>query len=84
MSEHTPGPWGVTAAMKTSAWGVCAPSGQIVKDIFQQTDAHLIAAAPDLLEAAEWLLSDDWNDGIGSWVTIQRRFEAVIAKAKGL
>ena len=35
MSEHTPGPWGVTAPLKTAAWGVCAPAGQIVKDIFR-------------------------------------------------
>ena len=81
MSEHTPGPWGVTAAMKTSAWGVCAPSGQIVKDIFQQADARLIAAAPDMLAAlilALPALEDHYDSP--TYVAM----DAAIAKAKGV
>lgn len=62
MSEHTPGPWvvvGITCdgSMVESADGkeqICSGSLREYHDPEGQwADAHLIAAAPDLLEATE-------------------------------
>ena len=50
---------------------------------------HLFAAAPELLEAAEWLL-ERAGEGDGGWLVppsdaqeATRRFQATIAKARG-
>lgn len=59
MSEHTPGPW--LASKRSSVVGlpVVAPAadGRVICEVVggTQADAHVIAAAPDLLAAAEAL-----------------------------
>ena len=37
----------------------------------------------EMLETLEWIIGDDWNDGIGSWERVRDRIEATITKAKG-
>lgn len=47
-------------------------------------DAHLIAAAPDLLEALEKILEyTDEMDGHEDWPPLRKAAEAAIAKARG-
>ena len=92
MSKHTPGPWIVyefvdgydirapeaecyvaTASDPEAVWGA----------IGREEDACLIAAAPDLLEALEKLVSLI-DAGEGTWtLEEQQKARAAIAKAKG-
>ena len=37
----------------------------------------------EMMETLEWIIGDDWNDGIGSWAHVRDRIEATIANAKG-
>ena len=37
----------------------------------------------EMLATLEWIVGDDWNDGIGSWEHVRDRIEATIANAKG-
>ena len=87
---HTPGPW---IARKTGGQGWPGQRGwaidfnedqeQVVDFVYEEADARLIAAAPDLLEALEELLQlieierPDWLH------TEQHRARAAIAKARG-
>ena len=92
MSKHTPGPWEVvelvdgydirspesrcriaTASDPEAVWGA----------IGREEDACLIAAAPELLEALEQVVSFV-DAGQGTWtVEEQQKARAAIAKAKG-
>ena len=56
MNKHTPGPWKTThSAMSgyrvsdSTGWGVAV----VLKDANDEANAHLIAAAPQMLEALE-------------------------------
>lgn len=60
MSGHTKGPW---AYVPTDRWSeriadrILSSDGEIVvRDVEREEDAHLIAAAPELLEALQALL----------------------------
>lgn len=96
MSKHTPRPW---MAREVTSSGFPGQSGwaidfnedqeQVVDYVYEAADAHLIAAAPELLEALERLkceliLSDVDMDYIEShfrpWLN---KAEAAIAKARG-
>ena len=67
MSKHTPGPWEVFYKAKYDEWHVSIPikqggmtwalSDDGVRSENPEADAHLIAAAPDLLDALDELLS---------------------------
>ena len=95
MSKHTPGPWtpnhyAFMAGGKLRWWQVLAQGGEVqVSDMGDcglppdeaEANANLIAAAPDLLEAAkhaatEWRLHGQLTDSC-------RVLEAAIAKARG-
>ena len=93
--SHAPGPWVVESLV--DGYDIHAPeSGCFVATtsdpemiwgaVTRKVDAHLIAAAPDLLEALEELfyLIDAAHDGerVFTW-EIQRKARAAIAKAKG-
>jgi hypothetical protein len=95
MSKHTPGPWPikVTGDRKRIRVGVGlvdGPRGYDVAEVYSddcdgeeaEANAHLIAAAPDLLDAlcvaADYLNGNGW-EGDPRMVPI----EAAIAKAKG-
>ena len=56
-NEHTPGPWTVERAIFDEATGDVAYILEGVKTT-NVSDARLIAAAPDLLEALEGMLNE--------------------------
>lgn len=80
MSNHTAGPWVVdvhgmvaTKAVGAEGWEIC----DIRADVPEcDANAHLIAAAPDLLEALQDALL--WVDG-----STKVKVKAAIAKATG-
>lgn len=94
MSKHTPGPWNYTMD-KERGWDfkLTADHGKtaIVSGcgccdspwVSCEADARLIAAAPELLEALELVVSFV-DAGQGTWtVEEQNKARAAIAKAKG-
>ena len=84
MSKHTPGPWEAShdidancVARITSGW-VVVSIGADPNKFDAKADAQLIAAAPEMLKALEYLLTrlDDIED--------ERIAQEAIAKAKGV
>lgn len=88
MSKHTPGPW---VARPVPNVGVRGHTGyaidfnedqeQVVDFVYEEADARLIAAAPDLLEALEHvesMLTADSSEDID-----YRKVAKAIARAKG-
>jgi hypothetical protein len=57
-ATHTQGPW--TLDETANGWTLLANGGEITADHFDcaKADAHLIAAAPDLLEALWQIVTD--------------------------
>lgn len=53
--KHTPGPWSVRSRVTTG--DIVAPTGTVASSVLLTTDAHLIAAAPDMLEALDNLVT---------------------------
>ena len=88
MSAHTPGPWVLNGvmALDTRLWIVSIPGEQARIEVADystesESNAHLIAAAPDLLEALEALVKVDAEDGADDeYLRVAR---AAIAKARG-
>lgn len=87
---HTPGPWGAVHAGVESERGAianCAFEGY--EGCWRELDemyanAHLIAAAPDLLLACEEVARILRERGMGGWETrLLGIADAAIAKAKG-
>jgi hypothetical protein len=81
MSKHTPGPWaiyrdGLSVGKAKDHTGICEVWERSASDGF--ANAHLIAAAPELLEALEGLR--DFCEQAGFPCD---RANRVIAKAKG-
>ena len=85
MSKHTPGPW--FAENDGDQWQVwhnegiahiADVSGGVKPDPTGEANAHLIAAAPELLAVAEYALevSDKWG-------ALHQMATAAIAKARG-
>lgn len=72
MSKHTPGPWkaeGYKGLVVNGPDGVtlaCAPGGKNIEETI--ANAHLIAAAPDLLAALKAVVDNvDRGDSILRW-----------------
>jgi hypothetical protein len=102
-ATHTPGPWSRTPGERfrhDSSAGVKGPNGLYVATALDfnrldredevEANANLIAAAPDLLEACEWLAS--WIDNEHPiWdlpddieiCQLRQRLEEALAKARG-
>ena len=89
MIKHTPGPWEVEGIgqvivpARPPAWRTLADVyGEHGDEEQADADAHLIAAAPDLLAACEMALLDVryYATVHGESITV---LEAAIAKAKG-
>ena len=95
-SKHTPGPWSVFYKQKYGEWHVAVPiaHGGIKLALFpngiqtenQESDARLIAAAPELFsvlkmvqEAAIDMRGEDFNLTTEQWAV----FHSAIAKATG-
>lgn len=83
MSKHTPGPWSHDGDGEILAQDnvivVYSHGGQ--RAVQTDEDANLIAAAPDLLEALEGIIS-----AIGGWGSDRSKLDAAraaIAKARG-
>lgn len=57
--KHSPGPWILVPNRKTS---YAVVHGGTRTRISKRADAYLIAAAPDLLEAAQAVMDADWDE----------------------
>jgi hypothetical protein len=86
-TPHTPGPWikeGGTVCQVDTLQTICKTSGK--DEAAQSANAHLISAAPELLEALQFLLAD-WIAINGDRITGSRvpaeKAIAAIAKARG-
>jgi DNA-directed RNA polymerase subunit RPC12/RpoP len=70
MSKHTPGPWDkVVHGERDSRVGASTLIAIVYSTAFrdrenQEANAHLIAAAPDLLEALKSIRCTDCRDGV--------------------
>lgn len=88
MPKHTPGPWTADwdgdedCGAQDRVWRILAPPGYgcILADGIGHQDASLIAAAPDLLAAAE--AAEPYVCGLGSAGALAQ-LRAAIARAKG-
>lgn len=87
---HTPGPWKVyddgelwVGPVDADAPVVCdmRPSGEeLIYSLQDDANAHLIAAAPDLLDALQLVLDvDEWRLA----AVVLNKVHAAIAKAEG-
>lgn len=90
MNKHTPGPWkarkvGGPAFKNQVLWAIDynEDQEQVVDFVYEEADAHLIAAAPDLLEALERLVSAARDVDHGYMDQAIDNAESAIAKARG-
>ena len=95
ITQHTPGPWGAeTGGEEIYVQGRGNPSGTVAivaarRSVTALADAHLIAAAPDLLAALTQLLDlaqvdDDADiDALMRYGKAQEAAHAAIDKAEG-
>ena len=95
MSKHTLGPWEASEGYPSDIWHVDMPSrgysvvvsraeenwDMAVEEV--QANAHLIAAAPDLLDALETLLLSTERDDMNFRVRAMAAAREAINKAKG-
>ena len=99
-TKHTPGPWVYESEGKNNHLGkFCTEAGELICDFGHDipyegvpgnppdfANAHLIAAAPDLLEALDdlWSWVRNWSPDFMDDDEFDRSiYEAAIAKAKG-
>lgn len=92
MTEHTPGPWvAICPAEGWDGWWVEAAGEQHIAEVtgyqsdpVRRANAHLIAAAPDLLAACEAALEAIRGDADIDWMlNVERQLRTAIAKARG-
>jgi hypothetical protein len=87
MTEHTPGKWKAKPLTYTVGYVILHETDHGDRRVddkkgeFSRADAHLIAAAPDLLEALYYFMNsvDDGDDPTEAYA----RAERAIAKTKG-
>ena len=84
MSKHTPGPWKVSGNSILAPWGeeiafMAEVDGDVKSE--QSANAHLIAAAPEMLESLQALAFRAVMQPEDEWV-LKKALE-VIAKAEG-
>lgn len=87
MTRHTPGPWKI-GALESGQAAVDGADGSEVTGFISIPDAHLIAAAPDLLAACDRLLMSadaSWRgrDVGHDWDVACDEAVKAIAKARG-
>ena len=96
VAKHTPGPWSINRSKNGYPYQIYAANGTHVRSVTRwaalsvpalpegEANAHLIAAAPDLLAACKEIATDRWPD-----LTLQeqadrlKRANAAIRKAEG-
>lgn len=91
MSAHTPGPWAVNEKFRKPIVGYDVGDGGDLLPIVDavhgynmkqaRANARLIAAAPDLLEAAQSYIADRAEAGCTADSAAVKRLRAAIAKA---
>lgn len=93
--SHTPGPWTLKLNSGINGARIVGAGGELVANVTRfadkstgqkRADAHLIAAAPDLLAAMKWFLSEDFEHcGAGDcgYCKALEMAKAAIAKATG-
>jgi len=90
--KHTPGPWTIALDAPEDGWVVVLRKHQEgVIALCELRDQRLIAAAPELLEAAKYALKclDAANETLGGWdsspyyVEARADLKKAIAKAEG-
>ena len=93
MSKHTPGPWEIKPHFDPAYRHISGPKHKALAQVVWCVDeeerspdceanAHLIAAAPELLEALEMMLEMSEMGGFGK-AAAEDVARAAIAKAKG-
>lgn len=93
--KHSPGPWAIHHGIGQNVYiyganTVCQitnPSGFYRSPKESEANAHLIAAAPELLEALKWFIEADANGEIEQGIYSTRGLyaaRAAIAKAEGV
>jgi hypothetical protein len=86
MEKHTPGPWGAEhhPYQLTKTIRASNGDGDIVAQLVRARDAHLIAAAPDLLAACKALIAVSTNtQAEADWSREWCAALDAIAKAEG-
>ncbi len=93
MSKFTPGPWryypqdsfsnGIKFEVGTNKGRDGGPEAMAL--CYDETNARLIAAAPELYEALKKLVPITWNDGplVKAYEDIGKQAEQALAKAEG-
>ena len=87
-TDFTPGPWRQTGTnVRTKDGGLICTATNHWADtttplVEKEANARLIAAAPELLAALEWLV-DDWERVTGRTLPDDHEAKAAIAKARG-
>ena len=95
MSQHTPAPWVLSKAHSARVDLINTKKGDAIgeivfADVRNPADARLIAAAPDLLDALQWITrcaSIDGSVGTTAYIISDKRMaevRAAIAKATGV
>ena len=87
-TDFTPGPWRQTGTnVRTKDGGLICTAANHWADTTtpggeKEANARLIAAAPELLAALEWIV-DDWERATERTLPDDHETKAAIAKAKG-
>ena len=98
-TKHTPGPWfrddrsGLECDVRAASgrkvalcWGLASNNARNYDKKYKaecDANARLIAAAPEMLEALEKLLSIQEHGDVASWANEWGEARAVVAKATG-
>lgn len=80
LTPHTPGPWTVEEGVHGTR--ILSDEELVAESVCHAADAHLIAAAPELLEAAKEALSNLLRQGQAEAGFVQD-LEVALAKAEG-
>jgi hypothetical protein len=85
---HTPGPWNTMTVnpYRIAAYRTDSDNVELAYVKSENiSDARLIAAAPELLEALQALQPILWNDGplVAAYKDVEAKVDAAIAKATG-
>lgn len=85
MTEHTPGPWDSDSRMIiASGWGAICEMSVAGATVHQKANARLIAAGPDLLEAADALVfACNRSEVGGPVIAASETLAKAIRKARG-
>jgi hypothetical protein len=82
-TQHTPGPWRI-GAYESGQMAVDGANGEQVTGFIAPSDAILIAAAPELLEALRNIVSASLRHGLEESDFVVEQARAAIAKATGV